>query len=263
MTTVLYIDKDPGLGKELQEVYLKGEPFPHIVIDNFVDKDFLDKLYDNFPDPQTLEWVRYDNPLEKKLMYSTSESLHKNFKRIFERFNDKKFLKFLEDLTGIKSIEADHNLTGGGLHQIERGGKLDIHADFNILYGTNKRRRLNIILFLNKDWKDEYGGHLELWDEDMAKCEQRILPVYNRAVIFNTDEKSFHGHPDPLQCPEGWTRKSLALYYYTESDGDEQSHSTRYKKRPQDPHDNTLDKFRKFRSLPKHKRDKRDKRKIK
>ena len=104
---------------------------------------------------------------------------------------------------------------GGGLHQIERGGYLKIHADFNRHPKFNLDRRLNLLLYLNENWKEEYGGHLELWNNQMTACVRRISPIFNRCVIFNTTDFSYHGHPEPLTCPEHVTRKSLALYYYS------------------------------------------------
>ncbi|HEV3457665.1 MAG TPA: 2OG-Fe(II) oxygenase, partial [Thermoanaerobaculia bacterium] len=76
-------------------------------------------------------------------------------------------------------------------------------------------RRLNLIVYLNKDWLPEYGGEIELWDRDMRRCAQRVLPVFNRTIVFNTTDTSFHGHPTPLACPDGRTRKSVSFYYYS------------------------------------------------
>jgi hypothetical protein len=132
---------------------------------------------------------------------------------------------------------SDPCFEGGGLHQIPRGGKLGIHADFNKHRRFGLDRRLNVILYLNKDWRDEYGGHLELWNRDVTRCEAKILPLYNRLAVFGTTDFTFHGHPDPLQCPEGMTRKSLALYYFTNGRPAEEvtgEHSTLFKARKED-----------------------------
>ena len=101
------------------------------------------------------------------------------------------------------------------MHQIVRGGKLAIHADFNTHRRYGLDRRLNLLLYLNKNWREEYGGHLELWDRNMSGCQAKVLPVFNRVMIFSTTDYTYHGHPDPLNCPDGMTRKSLALYYFT------------------------------------------------
>ena len=122
-------------------------------------------------------------------------------------------MKWLEKLTGIPNLKADHSLEGGGLHQSKRGGFLNIHADFTIHpHKTNWQRRVNVLLYLNEDWKDEYGGFLELWSRDMKRMEQSISPIFNRCVIFNTDKDSFHGLPEPIKCPEEMTRKSSSVY---------------------------------------------------
>ena len=244
------------LGSSLKEKYNSQRPFPHIVIDNFVNEEILNSAVDNFPSLEELKWIKYNNPLEKKTIYCSTEKLHNSLKETINNLNGKEFVKFLENLTGFENIEIDENLTGGGIHQSVIGGKLDIHADFNILYGTTKKRCINIILYMNKNWKEEYGGHLELWNEEMTECQQKILPVFNRLVIFNTNETSYHGHPEPLTCPEGWTRKSIALYYYIdqEKNSEQEGRSTKYMKRPEDPDDPNLDKFREQRSIPKDKR---------
>lgn len=238
------------------EEYALSDPFPHLVIDNFVDNKIATEAYEQFPKPDTLEWIKYNNPLEKKLMFSDYNNLSPSIQKIIDGFNSAEFLTFLEKLTGFKNIIADEELIGGGLHQIERGGKLDIHADFNIHYNTGNQRCLNLILFLNKNWQEKYGGHFELWDRKMKECRSKVLPTFNRAVIFSTDATSYHGHPHPLACPKGETRKSIALYYYIENNNQTKSHSTVYKKRPTEPEDKKLDEFRKLRSIPRDKRDK-------
>jgi len=161
---------------------------------------------------------------------------------LLHQLNSSTFLNFLESLTGIQGIIPDPHFNGGGLHQIERGGYLKIHVDFNRHKRLKLDRRLNLLLYLNRDWQEEYGGHLELWDRDMNRCHQRILPIFNRCVIFNTNDFSYHGHPDPITCPEGMTRKSLALYYYSngrpadelQDSGGKEAHSTIFRARTAD-----------------------------
>jgi hypothetical protein len=230
----------------LADVYQTNQPFPHIVLHDVLDSLVLDSLIKAFPAKDQLPWYTYDNPLEKKLAYDKIEQLPYIFQDILTDLNSAPFLKFLTQLTGIEGLISDPYLRGGGLHQIERGGKLDVHADFNVHPYLKLRRRINVLLFLNEDWKEEYGGHLELWDRSMTHAVERILPIANTMVIFNTTDGSFHGHPEPLMCPEGMTRKSLAWYYYTYKEASIEPHSTVYMKRPQDNDD--LDKFREERS---------------
>jgi hypothetical protein len=140
-------------------------------------------------------------------------------------------------LTGISGLIPDPYLEGGGLHQIERDGFLKVHADFNVHAKLRLDRRLNFILYLNQDWREEYNGHLELWDRGMTRCVRKVLPVCNRAVVFVTTDWSFHGHPEKLACPPGRTRKSVALYYYTNGRPAEErsaGHGVLWQERPSD-----------------------------
>ena len=127
------------------------------------------------------------------------------------------FVTFLQKITNInEKLIIDEKLNGGGLHEIKKGGLLKIHSDFNRHPILNLDRRLNVLVYLNKDWKEDYGGHLQLWDKEMQKCEKKILPIFNRMVIFSTTDYSNHGHPDPLNCPDKRSRKSVATYYYSD-----------------------------------------------
>jgi Rps23 Pro-64 3,4-dihydroxylase Tpa1-like proline 4-hydroxylase len=129
--------------------------------------------------------------------------------------NSKEVLTYLEELTGIPDLIADPGLYGGGVHRILSGGKLSVHADYNFHPVTKLHRRVNLLLYLNKDWKEEWGGDLQLWNKDMSMCVKKILPIFNRAVIFNITSEAYHGHPGPLKSPEGIDRLSFALYYFT------------------------------------------------
>jgi hypothetical protein len=126
-------------------------------------------------------------------------------------------------------------LEGGGMHQTESGGFLNMHADFSMHhYQKRWRRRLNLIVYLNEGWDPAWGGALELWDASMKACVKKVEPLLNQALLFQTERKSFHGYPDPIRCPAGVRRKSLALYYYTElpAESHERARSTDYRARP-------------------------------
>lgn len=231
--------------------YQKMDPFPHIVIDNSANQAELLFVEDQFPKPSDLKWWAYDNALEKKLAFDRVHELPKVLKEILCELNSSPFIEFLESLTGISGLIPDPHFAGGGLHQIQSGGKLDLHCDFNWHKRMELHRRINVILYLNKHWEESYGGHLELWDKDMTACHNKILPIFNRMVIFNTTDFSPHGHPDPTKSPKDVTRKSLALYYYSATRPKEEispSHSTLYKRRPQDPKDAEIDKLRELRA---------------
>jgi hypothetical protein len=195
--------------------YLGAKPYPHVVFDNFFDPDVLDTVLAEFPRPNQIQWQQFDNAQEIKLASAKEATFGPVTRLLLYHLNSMTFLDFLSCVTGIDNLISDPTFDGGGLHQIVRGGKLGIHADFNKhrLYGLD--RRLNLLLYLNKDWREEYGGYLQLWDRNMTSCEAKILPIFNRMMIFGTTDFTYHGHPDPLQCPEGMTRKSLALYYFS------------------------------------------------
>jgi Rps23 Pro-64 3,4-dihydroxylase Tpa1-like proline 4-hydroxylase len=200
----------------LRDRYRDADPFPHIVLDGLFDDADLDRLLDEFPSAEAMRWMKFDNASEKKLgFYHELSEVSPVIRRFLDAMNGFEMLMFLEQLTGIDGLIPDPYFGGGGLHQIEEGGFLKIHADFNVHPKLKLDRRLNMLIYLNHDWRDEYGGHLELWDSSMHQCRQRILPAFNRTVIFSTTDASFHGHPHPLTPPPGRTRKSVSLYYYT------------------------------------------------
>ena len=230
-----YNDRYEQMGRQLRDQYAKAEPFPHAVIDDFLPAEVCEALLADFPTPAADEWMRQKRHHSLKLS-TRSELLFGDFTRsVLAQFNGPGGLRFLETLTGIEGLIPDPHFEGGGLHQIERGGYLKVHADFNRLTRLNLDRRLNLILYLNKDWCEEYNGHLELWDRTMSHAVCKIPPILNRCVIFSTTDWAYHGHPDPLACPEGMTRKSMALYYYTAGRPAEErsaQHSTLWQERP-------------------------------
>ncbi|HSP15778.1 MAG TPA: 2OG-Fe(II) oxygenase [Thermoanaerobaculia bacterium] len=200
----------------LHDTYVAARPFPHAVIDGLFEDDAVKAVLDHFPSPGATDWARFDNRNERKLGFHHERTFVAPTVRAFlEQMNSFEMLLFLETLTGIEGLIPDPYFGGGGLHQIEQGGFLGVHVDFNVHPKLHLHRRLNLLLYLNRGWREEYGGHLELWNADASVCETKILPVFNRTVIFSTTETSFHGHPHPLTCPDGWTRKSVSLYYYT------------------------------------------------
>jgi len=231
----LPVTKLRELGPSLRQSYERAEPYPHVVIDGLFDTDLLHQLIAHFPDPKQAKWQKFDDQKQLKLASSRDETFDPVCRMFLYHLNSAPFLEFLSDLTGIPGLIADSYFSGGGMHQIERGGKLAIHADFNKHPTTGLDRRLNVLLYLNENWHDEYGGHFELWDRSMHHCVKKVAPEFNRLVVFSTTDFSFHGHPDPLNCPPEVTRKSLALYYYTNGrPASEVSgrHSTQFKARP-------------------------------
>ena len=203
-------------GEALAEEYRSNQPFPHIVIDDFLDPRVLDRVLSEFDAHRTYASQTFDRAQERfKTQFSPAESTSPFVRTFFAELNSANFLSFLEAMTGIKGLLPDPYFLGGGFHETKRGGKLDVHADFNIHKRLNLVRRLNLLIYLNKDWNPAYRGELELWNKSMTKREVSVAPLFNRAVVFNTDCDSMHGHPDPLNCPEDRARQSVALYYYT------------------------------------------------
>lgn len=219
----------------LKQAYAQARVFPHIAIDNFLDQDSLAEAARYFPPVGDEGWIHYVHFNERKGGLNKREYIPEPLRAIIDELNSPRFVGFLEALTCIPGLTADPDLEGGGLHQIERGGFLNIHADFTAHpHHRLWRRRVNVILYLNEDWQEEYGGHLELWTKDMHGCFEKILPVFNRCVIFNTDKESFHGHPHPLTCPPERTRRSIALYYFTAEEKPPVKIATNYQAKPGD-----------------------------
>ena len=219
--------------------YSSALPFPHVVIDDFLPLSVAERIASDYPGPSFPYFVQSDTTYQPgklgKLQESKFRGLSPLIRHVLNEFNGRVFLDFLEGLTGIEGLVGDPHFRGGALQQILPGGRLAIHVDFNWDKRRKLDRRLNVLIYFNKDWKDEYGGHLELWSKDMSRCEKRIVPLFNRCVIFNTTSTSYHGHPDPLNCPEGITRRGIALYYYTNGRPEDEKrapHPTLWQLRP-------------------------------
>lgn len=218
--------------------YVNGSPFPNIYFNDFFNPEMLDRVLAEFPDLSKEDVIKYDNPKEKKLNGKGESPFGPETKRFMHFLNSQPFLEFIQQITGIKEVLlGDPYFIGGGLHEIKKGGLLKIHADFNKHPTTNLDRRVNVLVYLNKDWPEEYGGHFELWDTNMERCEKKILPTFNTLAMFSTTDFSYHGHPNPLNCPDDRSRKSLALYYYSngrpayEINSGLEEHSTLFKER--------------------------------
>jgi Rps23 Pro-64 3,4-dihydroxylase Tpa1-like proline 4-hydroxylase len=228
---------------ERSEDYQNADPFPHIAVDNFLPASVVDRIHPLFPAPRVRagqedrsQDMSDGAPAQfRKRWISREQAVDVAIRRIYWELNSGPFIQILEQMSGIDNLLPDPFLMGGGIHQTEPGGFLRMHADFNRHPKLKLDRRLNLLIYFNRDWPEEYGGHLELWSQDMGRCVKEIAPTAGRCVIFSTTSRSWHGHPRPLACPQGDTRKSLALYYYThgrpahESDGE---HATLWQKLP-------------------------------
>lgn len=225
--------------EQLRARYQTARPFPHMVIDRFLEPSAARAASDAF--------FSYDDAKSKGLQFKAiNENLKiqitdpnefpEPIKVIANALADQAFLDDLSYVTGINNLIWDPTYAGGGMHQSARSGWLDVHVDFNYNPALEVYRRLNILLYLNARWEDSWGGLLELWDEDVTTCFERIAPIFNRCVVFSTSEISFHG-VTAVQCPEDVQRCSFAAYYYTKEppEGwDGTFHSTKFKARPEE-----------------------------
>lgn len=198
-----------------KELYQDSAPFPHLVVENAFDETMLSEILDAWP--VNYNWKTTNIKHEVKLASHTGligvpEKI-KDF--LINGLNSEYFVNFIKELTGIGHLIADGNFGGAGIHNIQRGGKLGIHYDYGFNDARSHYRRVNVLLYLNKEWKDAYNGHLELWSQDKKRLVKKVRPDFNTMVIFNTDKLSWHGHPKPLECPENMSRKSFATYYYS------------------------------------------------
>jgi hypothetical protein len=235
-----YVNGDVwGRLEAARAAYQAAEPFPHVVIDGFLRPEVAGALADEFPRVDHRLWKHHLHLNSHKFACNAIEVMPPLFRDVLRELNSKPVRERLEALTGISDLVEDEGLEGGGLHQITRGGFLEIHADFNYHPTTGYHRRLNLLVYLNRDWEERWDGNLELWDRPMSRCVRSIAPVLNRGVLFRTTDQAYHGHPRPLRCPPGASRKSMALYYYTKARPREETsrpHSTLYQRSAGEPH---------------------------
>ena len=220
------------LGKTHAETYQSGEPYHHICIDNFLPPEILEKVcadLDSLPQAEA-SFSRAQENLKSSYI---PERLPDFTKNLFYAFNSRPFILFLEEMTGIQGLIPDPYYTGAGIHKTLNGGHLDIHADFNLHKQMRVERRLNVLIYLNKNWQEDWGGSFEIWDNDMTHKMASFVPTFNRMVCFSTGSDTFHGNPEPVNHPDGEARQSIALYYYTATwDDTRKEHTTLFKPRP-------------------------------
>ena len=219
--------------KEIKDEFDNNVPFEHIVIKDLFNESILRAARDEI-ETYKVQSKFFNDSQQIKHMTEGSRLLTNaplNIKHVFNALNSSEFLEFLRQLTGIADLYADNTFRGGGIHQIPRGGKLGVHIDFSRpKWNQNTFRRANVLLYLNEDWQDVWGGHLELWDNSVkngGKCVTKVNPSFNTLVIFGTKKQSWHGHPHRLMCPPNRKRQSFASYYYSNTPSNDLSiHST-------------------------------------
>jgi hypothetical protein len=195
--------------------YRSADPYPHIVLDDVFEPALLKQILVEFDEMDRGTWHASNKDDERKWSNEDIRHFGPTTRGFVNQLNSGPFVSFLERLTGIEGLIADPHLRGGGLHEIKRDGALGVHADFNLYPRLGIWRRLNLLLYLNENWDPSWGGELELWDRSGKQRVKAIAPLFNRVVIFDTSNYSYHGHPHPLGCPPDRSRKSIALYYYT------------------------------------------------
>lgn len=243
---------------KLSEDFNNASPFEYIIIPNFLKDEVANKVSEQYPQDLN-EYYSYNNPLEIKYAYDNISNMSPDVQNIFYSLCSNKIIDALKIITSNDKLEYDPTCHGGGLHLHPDNGRLHMHLDYEkhpIL--QNKQRYLNIILYLSKDWNPEWGGHTELWNENMTECKVKSQVEFNTALIFKTTEKSWHGLPEPIRCPKNIYRKSLAFYYLIPLENksskdkngcNDDGYRTKavFTKRPQDPYDSLIDKLYKIR----------------
>lgn len=226
-------DIDREKGSELREAYQSGEPYPHVIIDDFLPPEILETCLREFPKESDSAEEKFDRAQERLKESFNPDTLSPSVRSLFYSFNSRPFIRVVENITGIKGLIPDPYFAGAGFHRVSQGGHLSIHADFNHHKPMNLERRVNVLIYLNKDWRPEYGGSFELWDKDMTNCAHSVVPSFNRCVMFNTTLESMHGNPKPINHPDRVPRRSIALYYYTATwDETKREATTQFRARP-------------------------------
>lgn len=229
----LYLDPKTSaeIGRSYAAQYQSGEPFHYIGIDNFLPREIIEKVREEALQVDQRPPEHSSAQEHLKASYNP-DKLPLYTRAVFNALNSQSFIRFLEEMTGITGLISDPYYKGGGIHRTNNGGYLGIHADFNYHQQMKLERRLNLLIYLNPDWKPEYGGAFEIWTDDMEKQIASFPPIMNRMCCFSTSSTSMHGNPEPVNHPEGHPRMSIALYYYTATWSDSKvAHSTLFRPR--------------------------------
>jgi Rps23 Pro-64 3,4-dihydroxylase Tpa1-like proline 4-hydroxylase len=202
------------LGRSMARTFSEASPFPHVVIDDLLPNELLGQVVAEVPDADDERWAKFENSKShRKLAIADDGLLGPQTRHLLGQLNSAVFIDFLEKLSGTSGLVPDLHHEGGGLQEIGSGGFLKIHTDLPFHRSTKLDRQLNVLLYLNSDWDESWGGDFELWNDEMTRHDS-VAPLFNRMVIFATPHAK-HGHPDPLLCPEGIFRRALVMHYYS------------------------------------------------
>jgi Rps23 Pro-64 3,4-dihydroxylase Tpa1-like proline 4-hydroxylase len=205
------------LGREVSDLnkeYLSAEPFPHLMLDNLFPPLVLDGLVEEMLEPKKGTWIASDEPYLKKKTVRNAVDLRERTSAFITELHSAPFLYLISEITGIQGLLPDPYLTGAGPTIVPEGGKFDVHADRNTDHFSGLRRRVAMILYLNKDWSPEYGGQFELWNQDGSAMQKSVEPLFNRIMLFEIGDKNFHA-VRPVTKDSGRERRSLLVYYHT------------------------------------------------
>ncbi len=222
---------------KLRAEFARAKPFPYVKIDSFLDPanaDFIVAAYPSFESATNQGKIFSTLNERKKIQISDASLYPAPVAELNALLASQRFLDDLSYITGIPTLLADERLVGGGIHITGPGGRLDVHVDFNYIPERKLHRRLNLLIYLNPQWEDSWGGQFQIWDKEVKCCEAAFAPIYNRCVIFQTSDISYHGVV-PVSPDAPFPRKSFATYYYTReapSHWTGVSHSTIFKARP-------------------------------
>jgi len=199
-------------------------PFKYYVIDNFLEHDHAKQLSEEFIDYNSPNWFVYNNPLEIKKASNNWYFFPPKTYQFFQYLNSSEFIKKIQDITGTNKVYPDLGLHGSGWHIQGKDSKLNVHLDYSMHPKLNLLRKFNLIFYLTPDWNTNWGGNLEFWSHDSTTNlpKEKIITIenkFNRALLFDTSQNSWHGFNDPIKCPEGVYRKSIAMYYMVEPGG--------------------------------------------
>lgn len=199
----------------LRARFQAGKPFAHVVMDGYFDDEVLDRVVAEFPKGGHRDWITWDNKNEIKQTSRGIAGLPPFTQLLFLQLCSEPFLERLRRITGMSDLIWDPLFHGAGLHESRRGGWLNMHADWTRHPLLPLKRRLNLIIYLNRGWHESWGGDLELWDSHTRACGARVVPLFNRAVLFPTTEETLHGFPAPMSCPDGEARRSICMFYWS------------------------------------------------
>jgi len=218
--------------KKLNSTFNEGNPFKFLVIDNFLPPKLAKTIYSNFPSLDSMK-IKYKGLNEYKAEDSSFEKFPPEFQQLKIFFQSEEFNEWICKVTGINNLYSIDDRLGTGLHQGGNKSFLDIHVDYNIHPIKKMHRKLNMIIFFNYEWQQNWGGQLELWDKDKMECFVKVEPIFNRMALFECNDISYHGYSQ-INCPESVTRKSYYHYFFLPVPDGIKYHDTIFLPRPSD-----------------------------